>query len=48
MKRNTNSPPAPEPAELERQLELLQRDIRHLQLERDLLLNAPFRLINEQ
>ena len=40
MKRNNDSPPAPERAELERQLESLQRDIRHLQLERDLLKKA--------
>jgi transposase-like protein len=40
MKRNNNPPPAPELAELERQLESLQRDIRHLQLERDLLKKA--------
>jgi transposase InsO family protein/transposase-like protein len=36
MKRNNNSPVL----ELERQLEALQRDIRHLQLERDLLKKA--------
>jgi len=42
MKRNNNSPPelAPDRAELERQLESLQRDIRQLQLERDLLKKA--------
>lgn len=40
MKRNNNSPPLPERAELERQLESLQRDIRQLQLERDLLKKA--------
>jgi putative transposase len=40
MKRKNNSPPVPELAELERQLESLQRDIRHLQLERDLLKKA--------
>ncbi len=40
MKRKNNSPPAPERAELERQLEALQRDIRQLQLERDLLNKA--------
>ena len=40
MKRNNNSPIAPERAELERQLESLQRHIRHLQLERDLLNKA--------
>ncbi|MDI1252480.1 IS3 family transposase [Thermomonas sp.] len=37
MKHGNNSPPVPERAELERQLESLQRDIRQLQLERDLL-----------
>ena len=37
MKRNNNWPTVPE---LERQLESLQRDIRHLQLERDLLKKA--------
>lgn len=40
MKRNNSSAPTPELAELERQLESLQRDIRHLQLERDLLKKA--------
>ncbi len=40
MKRSSNSPPLPERAELERQLESLQRDIRQLQLERDLLKKA--------
>jgi transposase InsO family protein/transposase-like protein len=40
MKRNNNSPPAPELAELERQRESLQREIRQLQLERDLLKKA--------
>lgn len=40
MKHSNNSPPAPERAELERQLESLQRDIRQLQLERDLLKKA--------
>ena len=40
MKRKNNFPPAPERAELERQLEALQRDIRQLQLERDLLNKA--------
>jgi putative transposase len=39
MKHN-KSPPLPERAELERQLESLQRDIRQLQLERDLLKKA--------
>jgi putative transposase len=40
MKQSNNSPPVPERAELERQLESLQRDIRQLQLERDLLNKA--------
>lgn len=40
VKRNNNSSPIPDLAELERQLESLQRDIRHLQLERDLLKKA--------
>jgi putative transposase len=40
MKRDNNSPSAPELAELQRQLKSLQRDIRHLQLERDLLKKA--------
>jgi putative transposase len=40
MKPNNNSPPAPELAELERQLKALQRDIRHMELERDLLKKA--------
>lgn len=40
MKRNNESPPEPERAELEQQLEALRRDIRHLQLERDLLKKA--------
>ena len=40
VKRNDNSPQVPERAELKRQLEPLQRDIRHLQLERDLLKKA--------
>lgn len=40
MKRKNNSPQAPERAELERQLETLQRDIRQLQPERDLLNRA--------
>jgi transposase InsO family protein/transposase-like protein len=39
MNKN-NSPPGPERAELERQLEALQREIRHLQLERDFLNKA--------
>lgn len=40
MKRKNTSPPVPEREELERQLEVLQRDIRQLQLERDLLKKA--------
>jgi putative transposase len=40
MKRNNTSPPAPELAELERQFQSPQRDIRHLQLERELLKKA--------
>ena len=40
MKRKNNSSPAPELAQLERQLESLQREIRQLQLERDLLKKA--------
>ena len=40
MKRKNNSPPATARAELERQLEALQREIRQLQLERDLLNKA--------
>lgn len=40
MKHSNHSPPVPERAELERQLESLQRDIRQLQLERDLLEKA--------
>ncbi len=40
MKHSNKSPPVPERAELERQLESLQRDIRQLQLERDLLKKA--------
>lgn len=40
MKHSNNSPPAPDRAELECQLESLQRDIRQLQLERDLLRKA--------
>ena len=39
MNKN-NCPPAPERSELERQLEALQREIRQLQLERDLLNKA--------
>src|SRR5690606_15340088 len=40
MKRNNSSPAAPEREELERQLDSLQRDIRQLQIERDLLKKA--------
>jgi len=40
MKRPNDSPPEPERAELERQLESLRRDIRQLQLEHDLLKKA--------
>jgi len=40
MKRISDSPPPPERAELERQVESLRRDIRHLQLEHDLLKKA--------
>ena len=37
MKHTHQSPPALEQAELERQLESLRREVRQLQLERDLL-----------
>lgn len=40
MKRRNTSAPAPEREELERQLEVLQRDERHLQLKHDLLKTA--------
>ena len=40
MKCHNNSPPVPEREELERQLQSLQRDIRQLQLERDLMKKA--------
>jgi len=40
MKRQQDSPPSPERAELEQQLEALRRDIRRLQLEQDLLKKA--------
>lgn len=40
MKHTNQSPPAPEQAELERQLESLRREVRQLQLERDLLNKA--------
>ena len=39
-KRSNNSPPEPERAELERQLESLRRDVGNLQLEHDLLKKA--------
>ncbi|MDB5843441.1 MAG: Integrase, catalytic region, partial [Polaromonas sp.] len=40
MKPNNDSPPDPERAELERQVESLRRDVRKLQLEHDLLKKA--------
>lgn len=40
MKRRHKPPPSPEREELERQLESLQRDVRRLQLEHDLLKKA--------
>jgi len=40
MKRRNTSAPVPEPLELERKLEALQRDVRQLQPERDLLMKA--------
>lgn len=40
MKHQTDSPPTPERSELERQVESLQRDIRKLQLEHDILKKA--------
>ena len=40
MKPNNDSPPDPERAELERQVQTLRRDIRKLQLEHDLLRKA--------
>ncbi|PZX04480.1 hypothetical protein DFS13_104451 [Burkholderia sp. 28_3] len=40
MKRRKNLASAPGPAELEQQLESLRRDIRQLQLERDILKKA--------
>ena len=40
MKRHNDPPPASELSELERQVESLRRDIRHLQLERDILEKA--------
>uniref|UniRef100_UPI001FC8EAB5 IS3 family transposase n=1 Tax=Burkholderia cepacia TaxID=292 RepID=UPI001FC8EAB5 len=41
MKRHKNLASAPEPAELEQQLESLRRDIRQLELERDFRAAAP-------
>jgi putative transposase len=40
MKRRNTAPPVPEREELERQLEVLQRNVRQLQLEHDLLKKA--------
>ena len=40
MKPNNDSPPDPERAELERQVESLRRDVRQLQLEHDILKKA--------
>lgn len=40
MKRHNDSPPDPERAELERQVETLRREIRKLQLEQDILKKA--------
>lgn len=40
MKRRKTSPPVPELEEIERQFEVLQRDVRQLQLEHDLLKKA--------
>ena len=40
MKRPQESPPCPERAELEQQIEALQREVRRLQLEQDLLKKA--------
>ena len=40
MKRKQDSPPSPERAELEQQVEALRRDIRRLRLEQDLLKKA--------
>jgi putative transposase len=40
MKRQQDSPPCPDRAELEQQLDALRRDIRRLQLEQDLLKKA--------
>ena len=40
MKPNNDSPPDPERIELEQQVQSLQRDIRKLQLEHDLLKKA--------
>jgi ABC-type phosphate transport system auxiliary subunit len=40
MKRQQDSPPCSERAQLEQQIEALRRDIRRLQLEQDLLKKA--------
>lgn len=40
MKRQQDAPPSPDQAELEQQVEALRRDIRRLQLEKDLLKKA--------
>ena len=40
MKLNNDSPPDPQRSDLERHVESLQRDIRTLQLEHDLLKKA--------
>lgn len=40
MKRQNESPPVPDPTELKQQVESLQKDIRRLQLEHDLLKKA--------
>ena len=40
MKQHNDSPPDPERAELERQVETLRRNLRQLQLEHDLLKKA--------
>ncbi len=44
MKHHNESPPEPERTELEQQVQSLQRDIRKLQLEHDLLKKANERL----
>ena len=41
MKRQNNSPPVPDAAELQRQVESLQQSIHRLQLEHDILKKAP-------